>query len=157
MLNFLFLNLTFESKFENSHKKNFRRPYPNFGSAFHIPQFQLAGRFYWDGVSSHHWWKNAWLRLGLGPIWRWAFRSCNLPRSGCTSRWIHRKKRFTSFLSPAGMSLTKLPLGSYDDIIPAQGEFGSDIPAVGTGNSRTFFLRCKETLVTSRHTASPEH
>jgi hypothetical protein len=30
---------------------------------------------------------------------------------------------------------------SYDVIIPAQGEFGRDIPA-GDGNSRTFFLRC---------------
>jgi hypothetical protein len=36
------------------------------------------------------------------------------------------------------MSLTKL---SYDVIIPAQGEFGSDIPA-GDGKLATLFLRC---------------
>ncbi len=43
----------------------------------------------------------------------------------------HRKKKVHEFSSPSGMSLTKLPLGrnNYDVIIPAQGEFGSDIPA----------------------------
>ncbi len=41
------------------------------------------------------------------------------------------------------MSLTKFPLGrfSYDVIIPAQGEFGSDIPA-GDGKVASLFLRC---------------
>jgi len=29
-------------------------------------------------------------------------------------RSLHRKKRFTSFPSPAGMSLTKLPLGRQE-------------------------------------------
>ncbi len=48
---------------------------------------------------------------------------------------IHRKKRFTSFPSPAGTSPTKLPLG----IIPAQGEFGSDIPA-GDGKLANLFF-----------------
>ena len=52
---------------------------------------------------------------------------------------VHRKKRFTSFPSPAGMSLTKLPLVSYDVIIRAQGEFGSDIPA-GDGKLANLFF-----------------
>ncbi len=43
------------------------------------------------------------------------------------------KKGFTSFPSPAGMSLTKLPLGRNNSVMTslyiAQGEFGSDIPA----------------------------
>jgi hypothetical protein len=30
---------------------------------------------------------------------------------------IHRKKRFTSFPSPAGMSLTKLPLGRNNSVM----------------------------------------
>jgi hypothetical protein len=30
---------------------------------------------------------------------------------GVIRNFLHRKKRFTSFPSPAGMSLTKLPLG----------------------------------------------
>jgi hypothetical protein len=34
------------------------------------------------------------------------------------------KKRFEIFLSPAGMSLTKLSLAGNNLIIPAQGEFG---------------------------------
>jgi hypothetical protein len=54
-------------------------------------------------------------------------------------RLSHRKKRFTSFPSSAGMALTKL---SYDVIIPAQGEFGSDIPAVD-GKLANLFLRCR--------------
>jgi hypothetical protein len=33
---------------------------------------------------------------------------------------IHRKKRFATFPSPAGMSHTKLSLGGYNLIIPAQ-------------------------------------
>jgi hypothetical protein len=36
----------------------------------------------------------------------------------------HCKKRFESFLSPAGMSLTKLSLTGNNLIIPGQGEFG---------------------------------
>ncbi len=30
---------------------------------------------------------------------------------------LHRKKRFTSFPSPAGMSLTKLPLGRNNSVM----------------------------------------
>jgi hypothetical protein len=37
---------------------------------------------------------------------------------------IHRKKRFAIFMSPAGMSLTKLSLDENNLIIPAQGELG---------------------------------
>ncbi len=59
---------------------------------------------------------------------------------------MHRKKRFTSFLSSAGMSLTKLPL-FWAGIIQLwrhysrPGEFGSDIPA-GDGKLANLFLRC---------------
>jgi hypothetical protein len=57
---------------------------------------------------------------------------------------IHRKKRLTSFPSPAGMYhvTNQTPPGqelfSYDVIIPAQGEFGSDIPA-GDGKIASLF------------------
>ncbi len=71
--------------------------------------------------------------------------SCSLHPKYWRARPPHRKKRITSFPSPAGMPLTKLPPGqelfSYDVIIPAQGEFGSDIPA-GDGKLANLFLRC---------------
>ncbi len=55
-------------------------------------------------------------------------------------------KRFTSFPSPAGMSLTKLPLGGNNSVMtslfPAR-ESLVVTSRLGTGNSRTFFLRCK--------------
>ncbi len=38
--------------------------------------------------------------------------------------WIHRKKRLTTFTSPARMSLTKLSLSRNNLIIPAPGKFG---------------------------------
>jgi hypothetical protein len=57
---------------------------------------------------------------------------------------LHRKKRFTSFPSPAGMSLTKLTSGRNNSVMtslfPSQGEFG-DIPA-GDGKVANLFLRC---------------
>ncbi len=37
---------------------------------------------------------------------------------------VHCKKSFVIFLSPAGMSLTKLSLAGNNPIIPGQGEFG---------------------------------
>jgi hypothetical protein len=37
---------------------------------------------------------------------------------------IHRKKWFAIFLSPGGMSLTKLSLAGNNLIIPSQVEFG---------------------------------
>ncbi len=65
----------------------------------------------------------------------------NLP-----SWWnVHRKKRFTSFPSPAGMSLTKLPLGRNNSVMTSffpPGESLVVITRLGTGNSQTFFLRC---------------
>ncbi len=58
---------------------------------------------------------------------------------------VHRKKRFTNFPSPAGMSLTKLPLGRNNSVMtslfpPRQSLVVTS--RLGTGNSRTFFLRC---------------
>jgi hypothetical protein len=37
---------------------------------------------------------------------------------------LQRKKSFSIFPSPAGMSLTKVSLGGNNFLIPAQGEFG---------------------------------
>jgi len=41
---------------------------------------------------------------------------------------LHCKKRLTVFPSPAGISLTKLPLARNNLIIPGQGEFGKGHP-----------------------------
>jgi hypothetical protein len=38
---------------------------------------------------------------------------------------LHCKKRFSFFLSPAGISIAKLSLAGNYQIIPGQGEFGS--------------------------------
>ncbi len=56
---------------------------------------------------------------------------------------IHRKKRFTSFPSPAGMSLTKLPLGRNTSVMTSlfpPRESMAVTSRLGTGNSRTFFF-----------------
>ncbi len=58
---------------------------------------------------------------------------------------VHRKKRFTSFRSPAGMSLTKLSLGRNNSVMTSlfpPRECLVVTYRLGTGNSRTFFLRC---------------
>jgi len=58
---------------------------------------------------------------------------------------VHRKKRFTSFPSPAGMSLTKLPLGRNNSVMTALFPPRESLVVtslLGKGNSRTFFLRC---------------
>jgi hypothetical protein len=64
---------------------------------------------------------------------------------------VHRKKRFTSFPSPAGMSLTKLPLGRNNLVMTSLFPPRESLVVtsrLGTGNSRTFFygvrLRCEE-------------
>ncbi len=64
-----------------------------------------------------------------------------------TSAPIHCKKRFTSFPSPAGMLLTKLPLGRNNSVmnslfLPRESLVVTS--RLGTGNSRTFFLRCRQ-------------
>ncbi len=58
---------------------------------------------------------------------------------------LHRKKRFTSFPSPAGMSLTKLHLGRNNSVMTSLFPPRESLVVtsrLGTGNSRTFFLRC---------------
>jgi hypothetical protein len=58
---------------------------------------------------------------------------------------MHRKKRFTSFQSPAGISLTKLPLGRNNSVMMSLFPPRESLVVtsrLGTGNSRTFFLRC---------------
>ncbi len=55
---------------------------------------------------------------------------------------IHRKKRFPSFPSPAGMSLTKLPLGKNNSVMTSLFPPRESLVVtsrLGTGNSRTFF------------------
>jgi hypothetical protein len=58
---------------------------------------------------------------------------------------VHRKKRFASFPSTAGMSLPKLSLGGNNDVITElflpRGSLVSDIPA-GDGKLENLFLRC---------------
>jgi hypothetical protein len=58
----------------------------------------------------------------------------------------HRKKRFTSFMSPAGMSLTKLPLGRNNSVMTSLFPPRESLVVtsrLGTGNLRTFFLQCR--------------
>jgi hypothetical protein len=55
---------------------------------------------------------------------------------------IHRKKRFTSFPSPAGMSLTTLPLGRNISVMTSLFPPRESLVVtsrLGTGNSRSFF------------------
>ncbi len=55
---------------------------------------------------------------------------------------VHRKKRFTSFPSPAGMSLTKLPLGRKNSVMTSLFPPRKSLVVtsrLGTGNFRTFF------------------
>ncbi len=58
---------------------------------------------------------------------------------------VHCKKRFTTFPSPASMSLTKLPLGRTNSVMTSLFPPRESLvmtSQLGTGNSRTFFLRC---------------
>jgi hypothetical protein len=74
-----------------------------------------------------------------------ALKTC-LDTAHCSPNPIHRKKSFSIFPSPAGMSLTKLSLGGNNDIIyklfPPRESLVSDIPA-GDGNIEKLFLQCK--------------
>jgi hypothetical protein len=58
---------------------------------------------------------------------------------------LHRKKSYSLYTSPAGMSLTKLSLGGNYDVIykllTPRESLVSDIPA-GDGNIVKLFLRC---------------
>jgi hypothetical protein len=61
-------------------------------------------------------------------------------------RGLHRKKRFTSFPSPAGMSLTQFPLGRNNSVMTSLFPPRESLVVtsrLGTGNSRTFFLLCR--------------
>ncbi len=65
-------------------------------------------------------------------------RGFTLPKS----QYLHRKKRFTSFPSPAGLSLTKLPLGRYNSVMTSLFPPRESLVVtsrLGTGNSRSFF------------------
>ncbi len=59
-----------------------------------------------------------------------------------TIYYIHRKKRFTSFPSPAGMSRSKLPLGRNNSVMTSLFPPRESLVVtsrLGTGNSRTIF------------------
>ncbi len=59
---------------------------------------------------------------------------------------VHRKKRFTSFPSSAGMSLTKLPVGRINSVMTSLFPPRESLVVtsrLGTRNFRTFFFRCK--------------
>ncbi len=67
--------------------------------------------------------------------------------------WLHSKKKFSIFMSPAGTTLTKLSLGGNYDVIyklflPRE-SLVSDIPA-GDGNIKKLFLRCMDSGPTNR-------
>ncbi len=75
----------------------------------------------------------------------WVFASQRLAKE---LKVVHRKKRFTSFLSPAGMSLTKLPLSRNNSVMTSLFPPRESLVVtsrLGTGNSRTVFLRCTGT------------
>ncbi len=68
---------------------------------------------------------------------------------------LHRKKRFTSFPSPAGMSLTKLPLGRNNSVMTTLFPpwFSLVVTSrLGTGNSWTFFYGVSSKQVRSQWT-----
>jgi hypothetical protein len=54
---------------------------------------------------------------------------------------VHCKKRLAIFLSPIGMSLTKLSLGRNNKIFPLRESLVSDNPT-GDENIENLFLRC---------------
>jgi hypothetical protein len=63
-------------------------------------------------------------------------------KSNMRKGFIHRKKMFTSFQSPAGMSPIKLPLGRNNSVLTSLFPPRESLVVtsrLGTGNSRTFF------------------
>ncbi len=63
------------------------------------------------------------------------------PTLSPSKRTVHRKKRFTSFSSPAGMSLTKLPLCRNNSVMTSLFPPRESLVVtsrLGTGNSRAF-------------------
>ncbi len=73
----------------------------------------------------------------------WCTRTANKSFDGGGGVRVHRKKRFTSFPSPAGMSLTKLPLGRTNSVMTSLFPSRESLVVtsrLGTGNSRIFFF-----------------
>ncbi len=75
---------------------------------------------------------------------RTLFQHCFIccPSDSIVTGMLHPKKRFTSFPSPAGMSLTKLPLGRNNSVMTSLFPPRESLVVtsrLGTGNSRTFF------------------
>ncbi len=64
---------------------------------------------------------------------------------------FHRKKRFTSLPSPAGMSQTKLSLGRNNSVMTSLFPPRESLVVtsrLGKGNLRTFFLQCTVSIHT---------
>ncbi len=76
--------------------------------------------------------------LGELPASEWGFYSREVDQP---TVWFYTVKMLAVFLSPAGMSLTKLSLAGKNSIILGQGEFGKWHAAWGRENRLTF-LQC---------------
>jgi hypothetical protein len=84
----------------------------------------------------------------------WAFSNSRYWTDRITDSQAHRKKRFTSFPSPAGMSLTKVPLGRNNSVMTSLFPLRESLVVtslLGTGNSRTYFLRCMHTSILAKY------
>ncbi len=83
------------------------------------------------------------------------------PLSSLTQGTVHRKKRFASFPSPAGMSLTKLPLGRNNSVMTSLFPTRESLVVtsrLGTGNSRnlffTVYMPCGQSYVNADNAAT---
>ncbi len=75
-----------------------------------------------------------------------------LLRLSCWLPCLHRKKRFTSFPSPAGMSLTELPLGRNNSVMTSLFPPRESLVVtsrLGPGNSRNFFYGVLYSIIVS--------
>ncbi len=86
------------------------------------------------------------IRYGKGRLYLPSTKYIITPAGSLSSSQPHPKKRFRSFPSPAGMSLTKLPLGRNISVMTSLFPPRESLVVTSrleTGNSRTFFLRCR--------------
>jgi hypothetical protein len=67
-------------------------------------------------------------------------KDCEVYIKLCTVNLVHRKKRFATFSSQAGMSLTQTL--RREKFIHTRESLVSDIPAAGDGKISNLFLQC---------------
>jgi hypothetical protein len=100
------------------------------------------------------------ISVSLSPKFRFMKINCGYwltPFLSPPPQYMHRKKRFTSFPSPAGTSLTKLPLGRNNSVMTSLFPPRESLVVtsrLGTGNSRIFFLRCALLSMIVNHISS---